>query len=386
MSIKNSLLFAAALLIAPLGKGDEVDRLDPDFVHASLLIMGPGETLYSCYGHACLRLECKAYDLDYCFSYEAEPVENQVFRFFRGDLKMGMFSVPTEEFLKQYVESGRGVRQYRLNLPPEIKVRLWKIMDDAVAKGPYLEYDYIKRSCAYSLFRLLQSAVAPKVLELPPWTDKFNKLSRREILAEPLGAFPWTRFAIHTIVGWQGDKTMSNFEKIVLPSDLVILLREAKISGVSSIKGDTVIEKGDAGKELLPNIPQPPPSWCTPMVVAIGLLVFIALFGVCPQILGAIVMVLGGFLTYLIAFSALPATDWNWLIIPFNPLSGFVQLYCTFRGLSPKMRLVCWVFAFIDAAWVVAMALVPHQMTDPAYLVLALACAVLLTKKALMIK
>ena len=41
---------------------DGIDRSDPNFVTASLLIMSPGNKLYSCAGHSCIRLECPAQD------------------------------------------------------------------------------------------------------------------------------------------------------------------------------------------------------------------------------------------------------------------------------------------------------------------------------------
>ena len=91
--------------VSPGGTND-VDRTDPNFVTASLMIAGPGEELFSCAGHAFIRLECPKFNLDYCFSYESEPIPDKVFSFFAGRLKMGMFAVPTEEFLKTYREGG----------------------------------------------------------------------------------------------------------------------------------------------------------------------------------------------------------------------------------------------------------------------------------------
>ena len=132
---------------------DGINRLDPNFVKASLLVFGPGEELFSCAGHACIRLECPTYKLDYCFSYESEPISKKVLAFFMGRLKMGMFAIPTDEFMKEYVQNGRGLKQYKMNLSPTVKQRLWKIMDDKAAEGAELPYDYVRllvegcRSC-----------------------------------------------------------------------------------------------------------------------------------------------------------------------------------------------------------------------------------------------
>jgi len=129
------LLFPACLgaEIAQSHLGDDgVDRADPNFVTASLLVMSPGDELYSCAGHSCIRLECPKFNLDYCFSYESEGVSDKIFTFFMGKLKMGMFAIPTAEYLKLGRESGRGVTQYRLNLPPDAKQRLWKLENNCL--------------------------------------------------------------------------------------------------------------------------------------------------------------------------------------------------------------------------------------------------------------
>ena len=56
------------------GINDGVDRTDPNFATASLVIASPGEELFSCVGHAFIRLECPTFKLDYCFSDESENV------------------------------------------------------------------------------------------------------------------------------------------------------------------------------------------------------------------------------------------------------------------------------------------------------------------------
>ena len=90
------------------GINDGVDRTDPNFVTASLVIASPGEEFFSCVGHAFIRLECPTFKLDYCFSDESENVRDRVFAFLAGRLKMGMISVPTEKLLDEYRKDRRG--------------------------------------------------------------------------------------------------------------------------------------------------------------------------------------------------------------------------------------------------------------------------------------
>ena len=71
---------------------DHVDRTAEDFVIASLLVADPGTVMYSVLGHACIRLQCPTFGMDYCFSYESD-VSQKVLSFLAGKLMMGLPAV-----------------------------------------------------------------------------------------------------------------------------------------------------------------------------------------------------------------------------------------------------------------------------------------------------
>ena len=131
------LLFLFAL--ASYARGEDVigepDRLAEDFVTVSLVVCEPYEVLYSSLGHAALHLQCPTYDLDYIFTYESEGVRGKVFRFLLNDLNMGMMSLSMNDYLQPFYEEGRGVKEYRLNLPPEVESVLWRMCDERVGQG-----------------------------------------------------------------------------------------------------------------------------------------------------------------------------------------------------------------------------------------------------------
>ena len=81
------VLFASLVITLPMSAkeqyvdpvfGDTIDRSAEDFVKVSLMIADPGAAFYSVFGHACLRMQCPAFDMDYCFSYESEDVKNRI--------------------------------------------------------------------------------------------------------------------------------------------------------------------------------------------------------------------------------------------------------------------------------------------------------------------
>lgn len=343
---------------------DGIDRNAPNFVTASLLIMSPGNELYSCAGHSCIRLECPKFNLDYCFSYESEGVKDKIFTFFMGKLKMGMFAVPTKDWLKMYEEVGRGIVQYRLNLPPDAKQRLWKLLDGKVAEGPALPYDYLERGCAQSDLRVLREALEPYNMVVDSWSGQYRQ-TRREFVDKFTASHPWNRFFLHAICGSELDRDVPNMQKIVVPSDLLGLLRIAKVNGAPIIDGE--------GLELLAAKLDKKPSLFSPIVAAVMIVVLAAVncfakVNWLDWLLLAFQSLAGLFFTYLVFCSSLTATDWNWLIVPFNLLPLVFWKW--------RMKWAIW-FAGALVVWEVGMIFYPHRLTDPAYLVLVAAFTVM---------
>ena len=356
--------------VANDGFNDVIDRNDPDFVKASLLIFGPGLEFFGRAGHTSLRLECPAFGLDNCFTRESESIKDNFPRFFLGKLKMGMFAIPTDDFLKRYELAGRQCTQYKLNLPPDAERRLWEIMDTKVAQGRVLPYDYIRYCCVQSILQPILEAAGPNMVAFPPWPEKYAQ-TRREILAENLAWCPWTRLFLHTIAGTEVDRDVPNTRKVILSPDILALLRGTTINGRPMLEGE--------GEVLLPRQVEAKPVLVTPLAVA-GLLVLLAVAGAVFDLRWVAWLflvaqsLLGALLTHLVFISDLPATSWNWLIVPFNLLP---LVFWKWRR--------HWALPFVGVLvlWELFMLLSPHRLTDPAYLVFVLAYVVLYVKIAI---
>lgn len=136
----------------------------PDFVHTSLLVIGPGNEVYTAYGHAALRLQCPSKHLDYCFTFEMALDANQLTRFFVGTPKAGFMAVPTKTFLNQYATEGRSVTQYELNLRPQQEQTLWRNLDQEVAQPPQWEFDVMQHGCAAMVAYMVKKSLHEEYL------------------------------------------------------------------------------------------------------------------------------------------------------------------------------------------------------------------------------
>lgn len=350
---------------------DNVDRTAEDFVIASLLVADPGTVLYSVLGHSCIRLQCPTFGLDYCFSYESEDASQKVLSFLAGKLMMGLFAIPVEDYCNFYKSEGRGVYEYKLNLPIETKRELWRVLDENLAEGIRLPYDYYHRGCATTAIDFVKEALGETVVEYDKSLYE-NQLTAREKYFQHTNPSMWVRFFCVFIVGGEADLVYKNDRQLIVPMDLVRAWQKAKVNGEYLLASEPTV--------LVEGKPQVNDGWFTPMVLAIILLVLaiINLWVKYPYfdwLMLAAQTIVGSFMAYLICFSDLCCTDWNWLIIPFNPLPLLFWYWRRYWALPYAGILVVWCIAMV------AITIWGHILVDWSHIVMVLAWIVIVVKQ-----
>lgn len=351
---------------------DNVDRTAEDFVIASLLVADPGTVMYSVLGHACIRLQCPAFDMDYCFSYESESVKNRVLDFLAGKLMMGLFAIPVEDYCNLYRAEGRGVYEYKLNLPIEVKRELWRVIDEHLAEGIRLPYDYYHRGCATTALEFVKEALGEIVIVYDRSLYEYAPTAR-ELCVKYSQDAKWVQFFALILVGSEADEPLVGDKQLIIPIDLVHALQKAKVNGEYLLESDPMV--------LVEGKPQVNDGWFTPMVLAIILLVLsiINLWVKYPYfnwLMLAAQTIVGCGMTYLIVFSDLCCTDWNWLIIPFNPLPAICWKWRRY-----------WAFPYVGVliVWCVAMTAISiwgNVLVDWSHIVLVLSFVPVLLKQS----
>lgn len=351
---------------------DNVDRTAEDFVIASLLVADPGTVLYSVLGHACIRLQCPAFGLDYCFSYESEDASRKVLAFLAGKLMMGLFAIPVEDYCEQYRKDGRGVYEYKLNLPVEIKQELWRVLDEHIEEGQKLPYDYYHRGCAITIVDFVKEALDEldivydkSLYELQP--------TARELCIENSQQSLWVQFVALFLVGNEADIPLVGEKQLIIPTDLVNAWQKATVNGEPLLASEPIV--------LVEGKPQVNDGWFTPMVLAIILLVLSLMnlwvkYPYFDWLILAAQTIIGCGMTYLIFFSDLCCTEWNWLIIPFNPLPAIFWHWRKYWALP---------YAGILAIWCVVMVVMMFWgpiLVDWSHIAMVMAFAIVLLKQA----
>lgn len=355
---------------------DHVDRTAEDFVIASLLVADPGTVMYSVLGHACLRLQCPAFGMDYCFSYESEGVQNRVLAFLAGKLMMGLFAIPVEDYCAQYREEGRGVYEYTLNLPIDVKRELWRVLDEHLMEGQRLPYDYYHRGCATTAMEFVKEALGETVIVYDRSLYE-HPHTAREMYFEYTKPSMWMRFISVFIAGNETDIVHTNDRQLIVPMSLVRAWQQAKVNGEPLLASEPNI--------LVEGEPKVADGWFTPMVLAILLLVLAIanLFWRPPYfdwLMLAAQTLVGCFMTYLICLSDLCCTEWNWLLIPFNPLPAIFWYWRKHWALPYAGILAVWCLAMA------AMTLWEHVLVDWSHIVMVVAWIIIVIKQYILNK
>ncbi|MCR5313375.1 MAG: DUF4105 domain-containing protein [Bacteroidaceae bacterium] len=335
----------------------KVKEFDENFVIASLCVVEPAETPISCMGHAFLRMQCSTYDMDYCFSYEIMGDDSEVFRFLSGSMTMRFCRIPTDTYYETYRSQKREIAEFELMLPISVKQNLWRILDQKYNNENVVPYDFEKRGCAYSLFCLLNQAL--DTLELnTEWPAKYEKKTRRELAVEYMGYNTWRETVLSLIFSGSLNDDVNNFEKVIIPGDLADVLAHSTVCGRKVI---------DMSGRKLPPSHKNEEIWFSPVVAALLLLLltFICAFLGKPYMtytLLGLQTIIGCLVLCTLLMCKMPFTEWNWYIIPFNPLPAMLW----------KWHRI-WKVPFGSAilVWIVAMLLAEHRSVDPPMLIFA---------------
>lgn len=355
---------------------DNVDRTAEDFVTVSLMIADPGSVFYTVLGHACLRLQCPTFDLDYCYSYESEDMSNRVLDFLMGKLRMGLFAIPTKDYCAYYASEGRGVREYVLNLPPEVETNLWRVMDEHLSVGTTLDFDYYKRGCAITCVKFLKEALGQTRIQYDPSLYDYSPTAR-ELGRKYTENARWVLFYWGFIAGEDVSVPLRGDKQLLMPEDLAQAWQQATINGEPLIL--------DEPKVLVEGHSQQSDGWFTPMMAVLMLLILAIanLFYQRPYVdwtMLAMQTVLGIILVYLMYFSNLCCTSWNWLLIPFNPLPVLCWKWRRYWALPYAGILLIWTMAMM------ALALWGHILVDWSHILLSVAWMLIVLKQSNVIR
>ena len=363
---------------------DHVDRTAEDFVMVSLMISQPSDMrVSSIFGHAALRLQCPVFDLDYVFTYISIQREAAALEYIVIRPTMGLIAVPTEQYIE---DEFRGVSEYILYLPPEVETELWKILDEATAKGYNRPYNCVAGSCAQMAYQYVNQAITtiyPKDSIRTQWLGE-PEHTMHELMNVYAKEAPWQLFLINSILGssYVDNVKMSNAKKVLFPQQLLALWHNTTLCGKPILAEEAQVH---TTSELM-KAPRITPLWCAWLLLILSIISVLTSLGrnrgwiksigpgidyliLCLQTLAGLFMIIMMWVAYL----PFPQAHWNWLLIPFNVLPAICWKWRKYWALLYAVFLVVWCIVMIS---------VPYMIVDIPHIIFTLAFVVVLLKQS----
>ena len=191
-----------------------------DSVDISLLTCGPGQEVWSYYGHTALRIEDKSHGTDLAVNWGMFSFNQDYFilRFVFGltDYQVGIF--PMDRFIEEYRSEGRWVKQQKLALTRGEKLRiLFAIEKNNMEENRTYRYNFFYDNCTTRARDMI-------VNHLGPHDTDFKNVNAQSTYRTEIHRWNenhrWARFGNDLLLGYKADTPINKEQWEFLPENL----------------------------------------------------------------------------------------------------------------------------------------------------------------------
>ncbi len=207
----------------------------------SLLTCGPGDELYSSFGHTAIRVQTPNFDI--VFNYGTFEFEDPNFlaKFVRGKLPYFLSVERMSDFKMAYTYEKRSIYEQDLGLKcAEKQAILEALRVNAREENKFYKYDFTFDNCTTRALDILNKTVGNQ-FELPksvPIPYSFRTAIHHDL---DNGGFAWSKLGIDILLGARLDRKMTRAETRFLPAQLMNDLNETKIRNQPLVAARSVL-------------------------------------------------------------------------------------------------------------------------------------------------
>ena len=224
---KTHLIVILAVLLTNLtttATAQSTDEAWLDSVDISLLTCGPGEEVWSYYGHTALRIDDRAHGQDLAVNWGMFSFQQDFFilRFVFGltDYQMGI--IPMTRFTEEYQYQGRWVMQQRLRLSRKEKSEILSaIEENSKPENRTYRYNFFYDNCTTRARDMILSHLDGAGKRAKGVKGSDVQSTYRKEIHRWNEDHRWARFGNDLLLGIQADKSISREEWEFLPENLM---------------------------------------------------------------------------------------------------------------------------------------------------------------------
>jgi len=199
-------------------------QTDSCHIQISLLTCGPGEDLYSIFGHTAIRIVDSNFRTDNVYNYGTFDDSDPYFylKFTRGIMLYSLSVEPLPYFMEEYRMEHRSVTEQILQLSCRDKLKLLAALQlNAQENNRFYSYHFYQDNCTLRAREIIRNNTSVPVT--------FKKIlagscpSFRQLIHSYLDRSHkyWEKFGIDILMGGHLDKTVNNEEAMFLPDYLM---------------------------------------------------------------------------------------------------------------------------------------------------------------------
>lgn len=371
------LLMCLALTVSAADLKVPVEMPKRNPVQVSLLTCGPGNAIYTLFGHTAIRVRNVESGQDIVFNYGmfSFNTPNFALRFALGDTDYWLDYGEYLDFLRRYAGNERWVREQVLNITPEETVRLLDLLDEnCKPENRIYRYNFFYDNCATRARDVIEDAVDNRVTYSDSLQTVYAGYTYRDIVYECTEANPWSRFGMNFCLGSVADREIGCSELMFAPVYLMEFFRSAEITtGKGEVQPlvsherwllrpvDFVNSNTDWLLVFTPQV-----SFWILFIVVAGLSLYewkrkSVFWGMDLLLFGA-AGICGCLIVFLALFSEHPAVSPNYLLFIFHPLHLFALPFLVYFVRKNRKPVYHLLNLAVLTLFIVLFALIPQRI------------------------
>lgn len=198
-----------------------------DSVEVSMLTCEPGDAVYARFGHTALRIKDNmGRDMSYNYGIFDFRTSNFYWKFILGqtDYLLGIY--PTEYFLEEYADRGSTVWEQVLDLTPEEKGELIRLLNENyLPENRMYRYNFVFDNCATRPKVMIQNALQGDL----KYRSAYSTETYRQLIARYISNDAWLSLGINIVFGKDAERTVNQGGAEFLPELLRNDLQQAVV-------------------------------------------------------------------------------------------------------------------------------------------------------------
>jgi hypothetical protein len=217
----------------------------------SVITCGPGEDLYSLFGHTAIRVIDSTNHTDSVYNWGGFTFDQPYFylKFARGQLLYYSIADQINSFMEEYVYEHRSVYEQVLNLDSASKQKIIAaIYHNMEGDNRFYKYDFLLDNCTTRVRNIIfennkDAVISDKVVP--------DKTTARDLIHYYLerGSQPWTELGLDILMGGRIDRPLSNNEAMFMPEFLMKGLSQTKKQNTAFAGAATVLLQGSVPQD-----------------------------------------------------------------------------------------------------------------------------------------